>query len=129
MHRVALLSLSCVIVLAACSTGEPGEERIKITQPAPEKGKEAESWAILQDAWTSDVDRDLVRVVRQALVDDASTVPLAEAVAIEANAGAVVLHGSGAYTLTADEWQTVGRRAKQVNGVKSVEIRSRVAAE
>ena len=127
MRKFWSLSLLCfVVVVVSCSKDSP-QEKIKITQPAPEKGKTAESWDIRRDAWASDADRDLVREIREALVEDSETVPLAEAVAIEATNGSIVLHGSGAYTLTFEQWQTVGRQVKSVKGVKGVEVQSRVS--
>ncbi|HEY3132977.1 MAG TPA: hypothetical protein VGL91_26235 [Acidobacteriota bacterium] len=126
MHKFSSLSLLCfALVLVSCSKSSP-QEGIKITQPAPEKGKTAESWEIRHDTWASDADRDLVREIREFLVEDSETVPLAEAVAIEANNGSIVLRGSGAYTLTFEEWQTVGRRVKSIQGVKNVEVNSRI---
>ncbi len=127
MRKFSIFFLLCFApVLVSCSKKEP-KERIKITQPSPEKGKSAETWDIRHDTWASDADRDLVREIREALVEDSETVPFAEAVAIEANNGSIVLRGSGAYTLTFEEWQTVGRRVRSVKGVKSVEVKSRVA--
>ncbi|HEV8130725.1 MAG TPA: BON domain-containing protein [Acidobacteriota bacterium] len=127
-----LFSVCLALVLAGCSRSEP-KETIRIVQPAPVKGQNsAEAWEIRYDSWATDADRDLTREIRQALVEDPdnkaeSTVALAESIAIDANNGAVTLRGSGAYTLTAEEWQIVGRRVKAVKGVKSVEVQSRVA--
>ncbi|HEY2930444.1 MAG TPA: BON domain-containing protein [Acidobacteriota bacterium] len=127
MRKTLFLFISSVVFLPACSGGEQPKERVKIKQPAPQKGK-TETWQIQHDLWVTDSDRDLAREIRQVLIDDAETVPFAEAVAIEVNNGAVVLRGSGAYTLADAEWQSVGRRAKSVKGVKSVEVKSRVDA-
>ena len=129
MRKSFLVSFLFVLVFTACSqSSEPGEV-IKITPPAPEKGKTAVSWEIVHDSWADEADRDLVREIRQALTEDPETVAFAEGVAIEASDGSIVLRGSGAYVMTVKEWQTVGRRAKAVKGVKSLEIKSRVAAE
>src|SRR5687767_15868188 len=108
MKKMLGLSMIFALALAACSRQDAAQEQIKITEPAPVSGQEV-SWDILFDKWASDTDRDLVRDVRQALVGDPETVPLAEAVAIEANGGAVTLRGSGAYVLNMEEWQVVGR--------------------
>ena len=129
MRKSFLLVFLFTLVLSACSrSSEPGEV-IKITPPVPEKGKSAVSWEIVRDSWADEADRDLVREIRQALTEDAETVPFADGVAIDASNGSIVLRGSGAYVMTLKEWQTVGRRAKGVRGVKSIEIKSRVAPE
>ena len=122
MKRLLVFCLLGALGAGACSRSEPSKERIKITQPAPGKGKGAESWDIAFDAWASDADRDLVRDVRKTLVGEGETAPFAEAIAIQINAGVVILHGSGAYTLNMEEWQTVGRLVKSVKGVRTVEI-------
>lgn len=128
MRKSFLLLFLFALVFIGCSrSSEPGEV-IKITPPAPEKGKTAVSWEIARDSWADEADRDLVREIRQALTEDGETVPFAEGVAIEASNGSIVLRGSGAYVMTMKEWQTVGRRAKAAKGVKSIEIKSRVAA-
>ncbi|MBI2821371.1 MAG: hypothetical protein HYX74_04050 [Acidobacteria bacterium] len=129
MKKFFVLSFLCALTFTACSRSREAEEIIKVTQPAPEKGERAASWEIVHDSWASDADRDLVRDVRQALVQDPDVVPLSESVAIEASDGAIVLRGSGAYTLTMREWQAVGRRVKSVEGVRSVEIKSWVEPE
>lgn len=130
MRKRYLLFFAVGFTLAACSgsRSEP-KERIKMTQPAPAKGQSPNAWDMLRDSWTSDTDRDLARDVRQALTEDPDVVPFADAVALEVSSGSIVLRGSGAYTLNGDEWQAVGRRVKATKGVKSVEIKSRIAAE
>ena len=128
MRKSFLVSLLFALVFTACSrSSEPGEV-IKITPPVPEKGKTIVSWEIVRDSWADEADRDLVREIRQALTEGQETVAFAEGVAIEAADGSIVLRGSGAYVMTRKEWQTVGRRAKAVKGVKSIEIESLVAA-
>ncbi|MBI4455596.1 MAG: hypothetical protein HY644_06830 [Acidobacteria bacterium] len=128
MRRRFLVSVFFTLVFAACAKIEP-KEKIKITQPPLKKGENVRSWEILHDSWASDADRDLVRRVRQALVEDTDTTAFAEAVAIQANNGSIVLRGSGTYALTVDEWQMAGRRAKSVKGVKNIEVISRFATE
>ena len=127
MKKVLLMLAVASFAAVSCSRQEAVQEPIKVTQPEPAKGQ-VEAWEIVQDSWSSESDRDLVREARQALVVNAETVSFAEAVAIEANGGAIVLRGSGPYLMNMEEWQAVGHVVKGLKGVKSVEIKSKVGA-
>lgn len=72
---------------------------------------------------SSDADRDLVKDIRQALINDTTLSKHGQSVRVSSQDGVVTLQG---YVASEKEKNSIANTVKQVNGVKSIDNQLKV---